>query len=422
MHPKRERPPLSTPSLRTPTELCRRLEDRGIATWSQGEGLLDDLQAGSLDGSSPGDANSRTRSLLCHAAVEDLLRVLPRAVVTASEARRLTIATTTGPIDLFALGAQRLEDVLLDFGLSPLAFAFRPVREEWCDPSDARKKLAQGLLDLARATPNAFEVAPRRYWITARLLSQYQLEPSPELLESARSALPGLLDRLPCAAPARRQITRILFSPDPGRGLAFLRNSGVGAALFPGMKRSGEAKIAKLGPDPALRWAAWLDGTAIQRAMVKLRMPHALARSIERLHRAHPIDRTIESLREGGSRKILQRLRHDEIDGLVRWRRLDLAAAAQTEETRLRSTRLEDVESQLAKLRLDQERSRRVRALALDGKTVMHELEAGPGPHVGHALAHLARFVERNPEANDPDRLMAELRVWTKGHAAKKIG
>lgn len=398
---------MSSPPLRTPLELCQRLEDRGIATWSQGEGLLDELRAAPRD-------NSPTRSLLCEVRVEQLLTVLPRAVVTASEARRLTVATTDGPIDLFPLGPQRLETTLLGFGLGPLAFAYRPTKEAWCDPSGARLKLEKGILDVATATPNPFAIAPRRYWIAARLLSQYGLEAAPELLEAARSALPEALERLPQAAPARREITRILFSPDPSLGLAFLRQSGVSPALFPGLILSAESHVAKLGSAPAFRWAAWLEGTATQRAIVKLRMPHALARSIEKLHRAHPIDRTVDALREGGTRKILQRLSHDEINGLIRWRRLELADLVQNDETHTRSKRLDRVEAQLAKIRLDQERSVQVRALALDGKTVMAELGNGPGPHVGRALGHLANFVRQNPEANERDRLLCELRDWAK--------
>ena len=418
--PVPERPVLPIPALQPPMELCRRLEDRGIATWSQGEGLLDDLRKDEADAEGGSESSNLvrlpkvavTRALLCAAPVDDVLRVLPRAVVTASRARRLTVATSHGPIDLLPVDPDSLEDFLNGFGLSSLAFAYRPTEKTWCDPGDGRRKFEQRILSLAVGASNPFAEAPRRFWITARLLSQYELDPSRELLEAARAALPSVLEALPKGAPARREINRILFSPDPSAGLAFLRESGVSHALFPGVKRAGEARAAKLDPMPALRWAAWLDGTAIQRAIVKLRMPHALARSIERLHRAHPIDRTIESLRDGGTRKVLQRLRQDEIEGLIQWRRHDLNAADQNEKTRAQSKRLDGVEAELAKLRLTQHRSRQVRALALDGKTVMNELGAGPGPHVGRALAYLAQFVERHPDANDRVRLLRELRDW----------
>lgn len=409
---------MSTPPLQSPTELCERLEARGIETWSQGEGVLNDLQQQSDADPALGTTAS---TLLCGADAKGLLSVLPRAVVTASHERRLTLATTSGPIDIFPIGDHRLEDILIGFGLGPLAFAYRRVTEEWSDPSDARAKFEDGLLDLASGDPNPFTVAPRRYWIAARLAAQFQLTPSANLLAAARDGLTEALKRLPEAAPARREIHRILFSPDPSLGLGFLHDSGVSPALYPGLKRTGERRVSQLGESPAFRWAAWLEGTATQRAIVRLRMPHALARRIEKILRAHPIDRTIESLRDGATRKILQRLDHEDVERLVLWRRLDLEDAVQNEETKLRLKRLNEVEAQFEKLRRNRERSDQVRSLALGGQAVMEALDAGPGAHVGRALAHLARFVAENPEANEPEALAAELRDWAEKNDAKPI-
>jgi hypothetical protein len=399
--------PLPKPLL----DLCADLEQRGISTWSHGEGLLDDLRHGNPN-LPTGLEPPSTRSLLCAAEPEALLAALPRAVVTASEARRVTLATAVGPVDLLPVGRGKLEDRLLEFGLSPLAFAFRPADGRWCDPIDARSAFENGVLDITTSMPNPFCVAPRRYWIAARLLSQYALEPAGTLLEAARAALPETLAQLPQGAAARREISRILVSPVPERGSAFLRESGVSAALFPGMNPAGEAIISRLGPLPSLRWAAWLNGSAIQRAMVRLRMPVALARRIELVHRSHPIDRSLETLREVGVRKILSRLDEKEIDGLFVWRRLELAAKPQTEQTRTRSKRLDEVEARLTEARGNRERSGLVRALALDGKEIMGALGAGPGPHVGRALAHLATFVEAHPDSNEREALERELRAW----------
>lgn len=392
-------------------ELCHQLEERGIPTWSQGEGLLDDLRP--LDSAGPKASQPRSaRSLLCQADPSELLNALPRAVVTANNARRLTLATPASPIDLLPVGRGDLEQVLLDFGLSPFAFAFRPAGDRWCDPIGARAAFDQGILDISLATPNPFDIAPRRYWIAARLLSERGLEPASSLLEAARAALPDALDRLPQAAPARRELSRILASPAPERGLAFLRESGVSPALFPGMDPAGESQIGRLGPLPALRWAAWLHGCAIQRAIVRLRVPPSLARRIERIQGSHPIDRRVESLRETGVRKILGRLRDEEIQGLFAWRRLELAAAPQTEETRSRSMRLDLLEARFEDARNHRERSGHIRALALDGTAVMTALAAGPGPRVGRALAHLANFVEAHPDSNERGALERELSDW----------
>jgi len=398
-------------------ELCRHLEECDISVWSQGEGLLDDLRSARSTPLAAAETRS-ARALLCTAEPPELLAALPRAVVTASGARRLTLATEAGAIDLLPVGHGNLEEVLMEFGLSAFAFAFQPTKARWCDPMGARAALEKGVLDITAATPNPFDIAPRRYWIGARLLSTYALEPSSNLLKAARAALPDALERLPLAAPARREVSRILTSAEPERGLAFLRQSGVSAALFPGMKPAGESIIGRLAPLPALRWAAWLRGSAIQSALVRFRMPPALARRIEGIHRSHPLDRRMESLREAGIRKIFGRLGEEEIDGIFAWRRLELAAEPQTEETRARSKRLDEIEAQFKEARNHRERSGQIRSLALDGKAVMAAIGAGPGPHVGRALAHLAAFVETHPNANEREALERELSDW----AAKNSG
>ena len=392
-------------------ELCTRLEERGVACWIQGEGLLDAHSPNRASKSSAADPFP-TRSLVCAGESAEVLAALPHAVVTASEARRLTVASPAGPIDLLPAGRRDPEKVFIDFGLSPLAFGFRPTRGEWCDPIGGRAAFAQSILSPTTTDPNPFLIAPRRYWIAARLLSKYALAPSDELLEAARTALPEALEILPEAAPARREVSRILGSNTPETGLAFLRESGLSQALFPGIRPEGERQVAQLPKRPALRWAAWLDGAAIQRALVRFRVPHALSRRIERIHASHPIDRRVESMREVGLRKILGRLDEDEIEGLFAWRRLEMSSDPQTTAAQDQQKRLDELEVRFKALRDHRERNGLVRTLALDGRAVMTALAAGPGPHVGRALAHLANFVEAHPESNEREALEEELRTW----------
>ncbi|HEB91485.1 MAG TPA: hypothetical protein ENI85_18060 [Deltaproteobacteria bacterium] len=393
-------------------ELGHRLEEHGIPAWHQGEELLATMQTGGRSAATgPGPLPAQT--LLCAAEAARVLDVLPRAVVTAPRARRLTFATRSGPVDLLPLGDRPVGSVLLDFGLGPLALARRLSTEEWCDPLDNRAHLADRRLEPTRIAPNPFAEAPRRYWIAARLLGTLDLEASPALLVAAREALPDQLEHLPRAAPARRAIHHLLFSSRPANGLSFLRRSGVTPALFPGTDADAEARIARLAQRPiGLRWAAWLHGTPIQQALVQLRMPWDLARSIERLDRMHPIDEHVRSFREVAVRRILQRLSSEEVEGLFAWRRLELAEADGRGDGAAAPDRLEDLRVRLEEARRHQERSGRIRKLALDGAAVMRILDTGPGPRVGRALAHLANFVEAHPDANVPSRLEEELRAW----------
>jgi hypothetical protein len=246
-------------------------------------------------------------------------------------------------------------------------------------------------------------------------MAEHGLLASPELLGAAQAAFPEIASRLPQAAPARRELTRILSAVDPGPALSFLRESGVSGLLVPGTRRENEALIRNLPQLPALRWAAWLRGSATASALVRFRVPRALARKIERIQASHPLERSVEVARDLGIRKLLGRHDLEEIAALLAWRRLELAAL--TGESGKREAAegellLTSIEARIQEAKADEERRGQVRVLALDGRGVMDALGAGPGRHVGMALAHLARFVAGQPSANERTLLEAELRAW----------
>lgn len=409
-------------------QLALRLEERGIAVWRQGDGLLAAL----------GFADAVGQTLLCAADASTLLALLPTAVVTASQARRLSLPTPDGPVDLLPIGARPLEPVLVDFGLGAHGFAWRETGggepgDRWCDPVGARADFLSGCMGPTAAQPNPFLIVPDRLWIAARLLAEHGLGATPELIALAREAVEGGPPAAawpgartgstfpPLGAPARRQLARVLAARRPGCGLAFLCESGVSPRLFPGLARAGETIVGELPRLPALRWAAWLRGCKLQQALVGLRMPPALGRAIARLQAAHPLDQTLDrkpgSRRDAGLRKLLQRLTPEELDGLILWRRRELeiqpSAAADLDG-------LDHIRQRIEQLRAERSRGVQMRRLALDGEAVMRLLDAGPGPHVGRALAHLARFVLAHPEANARAPLEAELRRWAADSASKK--
>jgi hypothetical protein len=235
-------------------------------------------------------------------------------------------------------------------------------------------------------------------------------------LERARAGCAEIALELPQGAPARRVMSRILAVPDPTRALAFLEATGVTSIVAPGAHPVHAARIQRLPVEPAIRWAAWLRGSSTARAMVSFRMPHALARRIERVQASHPLDRMEGHDREAGLRRLTSRLEPALIDALITWRRIELEAAPDPEATRLAHARLDAIEVGIARQRARADEDDRRRHLALDGEDVMHRLQAGPGRHVGAALGHLAEIVAADPEANTRERLEQALEAWAKQH------
>jgi hypothetical protein len=409
-------------------DVSERLEDQGIAAWEQGDRLVADLlPAGpsrAVDVSTPiFPMSSRAcRVFICATDARALANALADAVFTSADERRLTLGTAAGPIDLLPIGDEPIESVLPRFGLSALCFAWRARSEAYCDPTDALESLGRGVLDVAGSGDGSdeFRTAPRRYWIAARLLAEYGLEPSPRLVDAARAAWADCRGSIPEGAPARRELQRVLVANDPTAGLQFLHAVGVFGGLFPGSDPRSAQIMSRLDRDLSLRWAACLSGTATQRALRVLRMPLGRAREIERLLRVHPIEQAgaAHAAGESGVRRLRQRLHPDQIEGLLAWRAAELDASPESSDAQAARARLREIRARLAELEVERSRSERIRQLAIDGDTVMAILGRGPGKHVGLALFHLAEFVAAHPEANEVSRLESEVENWASLHPA----
>ena len=386
-------------------ELCARLEGVGIAAYLQGEALLD-AWLGNPSGRVP------THAVVCVADAAQLLRALPFAVVTAESGQRLTQATLSGPVDLIPVGERGIDAALGAFGLAPFAVGFRPSDASWHAPGPVLEGVARRELGLLPDRANPFRDAPRRYWLAAQLIAEYDLEPTREFVEAGREVFPEVMTRLPEGAPARRVLDRILACPRPSRALTFLRETGASKAVLPGLEAGVETRVDALAKVASLRWAAFLRGSSTARALARLRMPADLARRISRVQEAHPLDRTIEGARDPQIRRAMARLTPEELDGLIVWRRLELAGERGGLDGDLLLERLAKIEAALARLRSQVATVQSVRALALGGGDVMRILGAGPGPHVGRALGHLARVIAEAPERNEPSALTAELLAW----------
>lgn len=402
-------------------EICAHLESHRIDTAVQGDALLSALgrpEAATEPEPARDVAPPRRATawaLVCAAPPETLRRALPRAVSTAALGARFSLPTEAGPVDLLPLGDASIDAGLPRFGLSAHAIAWRPRNASWIDPVGGLAAWAASRLEpVSIASVDPFSEAPRRYWIAARLLAEHGLAPSAPLVEAARTAFDAAADALPLGAPARRELMRILAAPDPRTALAFLRESGVTPRVAPGANPIQEERVAALPPNPALRWAAWLRGSATGSAMVRFRVPHALSHRIQRVQSSHPLDKSFEPGRGASLRRQLARLSPEDLADLFVWRRLEIAAFPDENEARRIEGRLDRIEERIASLRDAESQTDAVQALAIDGGQIMAALGAGPGRHVGQALQHLARFVADHPEANEPAALEAELLQWAR--------
>lgn len=391
--------------------LVEQLESEQIAVWQQGDRLLEDL----LNPLPIAEGSTRSAPcLLCAASADSVANLLPAAVVTAAHARRFSLATDSGPVDLIPLGPRGIDSALLGFGLSVWAVAFRVSEQVWADPSQQLPGILERRLELLpeASGTNPFARAPRRYWLAARLLAEHGLTPSLEVVEAARLAVDESLAQIPQGATARRELTRILMAREPARGLGFLRQVGLADAFFPKNNPSAEEIIEQLPARPGLRWAAWISGSPCQASLRRWKMPPVLAREIERLLRIHPIDRTTTALAEAGLRRLWQRLDREELEILLHWRRLELDRMPASEETERAADQLERIATRFEEFEGRSSKAAQVEQLGLDGAAIMKILGCGPGREVGEALRHLALFSAAHPEANEPSRLEAELRTW----------
>jgi len=428
---RRPQPPRPSPHDEIPSvgELAASLISDGIPVWEHGDALLAELRPDSapstraptatFDDGATEIARAATRSLLCESSPERLLEVLPRAVVTAAGARRLTFATRGGPIDLLPLGERPIEAALVEFGLSALALARHASHGTFCDPVGALADLRSGQIGLATAQRNPFRADRGRVWLAARMMAEYDLEPTTGLLEAARA---DQLTRIPQGAPAWRALRRILLAPNPERGLRFLFETGQAESLFPGIEALNAEIVGRLAPDLALRLAAWLRGCELRRALRRMRVPERVGQRVDRLLRIHPIDQLREARRDGGLRRLVHRLGEDELSRLIAWREVEIARCADPSAHDAARARLDALLRRLEGIRLSEDRSGRIQALALDGEAVMRLLECPPGRRVGEALAHLARFVEHDATRNQATRLEAELRAWAARPDSARIG
>lgn len=389
-------------------QLLRRLQQDGHQAALVG-GCIRDLLRG---------APVRDWDIATSARPERSLALFPRAVPIGLRHGTIMAPCAAGPVDVTPFrGANLAEDLARrDFTIN--AMAWDPLRNAWHDPHGGRADLAAQMLRAAGRAEERLAEDPLRALRAARLLAALNLRIAPAL----RDALPGAAEALLQVAPERirSELERLLLTAQAGRGMALLRQSGLEAALLPGVRADAAGLVALLPADLELRLAAWLRGAG-SGPLARWRFPKNRARNTERLLALHPVDRcppadaAMRRLRKrAGSEAVLSRL------FTLREAELQLAEAQsgslQQSAPQPDAAEIARARQTLAALRAALARTRghaiSPAALALDGRAVMEILGIGPGPVVGRALRHLLECVLEDPAQNQPAALRALLCAW----------
>ncbi len=306
------------------------------------------------------------------------------------------------------------------------ALAWDPLAPELRDPFGGRADMARRLVRAVGDPAERFGEDGLRPMRAARFAAQlgYGLHPR------TRAAVPGALASVGKVSVERisDELTRLLVAPHAERGLAVMRGTGLLAAVLPRLAAlppraldHAVAVLRRVPPEPAWRFAALLHGLPpgeAERILVELRQPRRVSDAAAHLVREH-------HCRAGGGsaalpsspaevRRWLSRVGLDRASGLLAL--ADAEARSLPPPRARRALRgLKDLKSRVAALEAAQA-PLSPQDLALDGRSVMAILGAGPGPHVGEALRHLLDRVLDDPSLNEPAALERELRAWWAAH------
>jgi tRNA nucleotidyltransferase (CCA-adding enzyme) len=345
------------------------------------------------------------------AAPGELLALFPRAVPIGLRFGTVMVPTAAGPVDVTQYRGPTLADDLARRDFTVNAIAFDPVAHRALDPHGGLADLAARRLRAVGRAEERLAEDPLRALRAARIAAELALDVDPALEAALRDAASALLGV--AAERIAAELLRLLALPAPLPGLALLRRSGLEAALVPGARDDAPRVIAALPPDPTLRLAAWLRGTAAPSLLARWRLARARRLEVETLLALHPVDESAGA-GDAGARRLRRRAGGEtQLARLLALREAECAAGSAADP--------ESVRARLAALR---ERLARTEAqavaraeLALSGADVMACLGVGPGPEVGAALRHLLERVLEDPAENTPERLRERLRAWAGARA-----
>jgi tRNA nucleotidyltransferase (CCA-adding enzyme) len=384
-------------------ELVDRLTAAGHAAYLVG-GCVRDL----LRGRGAADFDIATS-----APPEVVLQVFANAVPIGLQHGTVMVPAEGGPVDVTSFRAgPRIEDDLAHRDFTLNALAYDPRRRLLLDPFDGRSDLASGRLRAVRSAADRFAEDPLRALRAARLAATLELSIDSELERAIAAARAPL--RAVARERVRRELTGILLAPAAGPALGLLRRTRIEADLAPGAADDAGAVVQALPRDLALRLAAWLRGTRAGPLLRRQRFPRRLSGRVDKLVRLHPINAGADASSDAAVRRLIKRAGEENLSALIQLRRAELrhGSAASGEAAAAGRAGLRELEQAIDRVRRAGLLALRRFDLAIDGHEVMRQLDCGPGPHVGQALAYLTDRVLEDPACNAPQALRALLAEW----------
>lgn len=429
-----------------------RLESAGFAAWVVGGAVRDALLG----------REARDWDVATSALPLEVLGLFPEArpsglkygtvTVPAKELPGGGVEVTTWRRDGPYLDGRRPREVALgvdlqtdlarrDFTVN--ALAYHPARG-LVDPFGGSADLAAGRLAAVGDPAERFQEDGLRMLRACRLCAELRLRPAKNVLQAMRR-LAGRLEAV-SAERRRDELSRLLVSADPRRGLRLLRVGGLLPGLVPALEAAyglpqsaGHAysvyshtlkAVAATAPDLVLRLAALfhdlgktlagvpdarsggvafpgharLSAGLAGEALRRLAFSRALSERVTLLVAEHMFHWTP---REGAPalRRMLARLGPENLAALVALRRADLLSLRPVSAGDHRLAVLAELEEAVAELLAASPPVRR-KDLAVNGRDLTEALRIPPGPLVGRLLDLLLDDVLRDPGLNRREELL----------------
>jgi len=373
--------------------ISERLANGGHSAYWVGPSLLRLVEHGRPD----------SFTLVTDATRPQLTTLFPTAVPLGDSREPVMIPTPVGPVDVLGQRPEIGDELArVDFTMHAIAYDER--EDALLDPFDGLSDLAAGRLRAVGSAADRLAEHPLRGLRAIRLVATRGLALDPAL-QAAIAATPAGLASV-ARIRVRAELVAMLLAPAVSSAWPAFERTGISESLAPGARADAGAVIEQLPCELSLRLAGWLVGTRARRALQRLRFSRPLVDRVEHLLQRHPIESSVEPERSSAVARFARRESLRDQHALIALRRAEIRAgrggAGALE-------RLQRIEQALSDER--QKEPTRPR-LAIDGEQVMSELECGPGPNVGRALAYLAEQVAANPRLNQPDELRTLLRRW----------